>query len=85
MPSDNEEEFLKSKTIWKFLSKWIDKKSAKIERRETLCNHSTKHQIQQSGCAGTQADQALEASRFLGADLLEDSRDAGSPSGGEKL
>ena len=34
LPSDNENEFLKSKAIWKFLSKWIEKKSAKIERSQ---------------------------------------------------
>ncbi len=34
LPSDNENEFLKSKTIWKFLGKWIEKKSAKIERSQ---------------------------------------------------
>jgi len=34
LPSDNENEFLKSKTIWNFLSKWIEKKSAKIERSQ---------------------------------------------------
>ena len=34
LPSDNQENFLESKAIWKFLSKWIDKKNAVIERSQ---------------------------------------------------
>ena len=34
LPGDNEKEFLKSKSIWKFLSKWIEKKNATIERSQ---------------------------------------------------
>ena len=34
LPSDNQEKFLESKAIWKFLSKWIEKKNAVIERSQ---------------------------------------------------
>ena len=34
LPSDNQEKFLESKSIWKFLSKWIEKKNAMIERSQ---------------------------------------------------
>ena len=34
LPSDNQEKFLESKAIWKFLSKWIEKKNAMIERSQ---------------------------------------------------
>ena len=34
LPSDDQEKFLESKSIWKFLSKWIEKKNAMIERSQ---------------------------------------------------
>ena len=34
LPSDNQEKFLESKSIWKFLGKWIEKKNAMIERSQ---------------------------------------------------
>ena len=34
LPSDDQEKFLESKSIWKFLSKWIEKKNAIIERSQ---------------------------------------------------
>jgi len=34
LPSDDQEKFLESKSIWKFLSKWIEKKNGMIERSQ---------------------------------------------------
>ena len=34
LPSDDQQKFLESKSIWKFLSKWIEKKNAMIERSQ---------------------------------------------------
>ena len=34
LPSDDQQKFLESKSIWKFLSKWIEKKNGMIERSQ---------------------------------------------------